>query len=485
MIEPSALTLARHSVALGVRGLRRGPISAALWRIWMPLDVDRVRELPWVAARILRAQPKRVLDIASPKLLASWLTARGLEVVATDVWAQEVEDWRRLTGGALTLETADATQLTYDDASFDAAYSASVIEHIPGAGDTAAMAELARVLKPGGLLALTFPFAREHYDEHVEHDLYGERYTGTPIFFQRHYSAASVGESSIYLTPGERLTVRDLLTAALIQSANDAAVALAEGVGKGDVDRFVGWMNARARRMGLRDTHFMNPDGLDEPGHDSSARDLLTLARAAMRKPIVRSIVARQHAEIAGGRTLTTWNDLLATYPGVYGVKTGHTDDAGWCEVAIARRDGAAVYAVILGSPGRATRNADLAELLTWGLDHYARMRLVKGRAVYASVSVPFVDDRVPLVAARPMRAVVRVDRPLVEKVVAPASVSAPVEEGARLGAVRVRQGGRVVASVPLVAARSVEEPSLARKVGWYAGRALDEAGDMLAGIFG
>ena len=83
------------------------------------------------------------------------------------------------------------------------------------------------------------------------------------------------------------------------------------------------------------------------------------------------------------------------------------------------------------------------------------------------------------------MRAVVRVDRPLVEKVVAPASVSAPVEQGARLGSVRVTQGGRVVASVPLVAARSVEEPSLARKVGWYAGRALDEAGDMLAGIFG
>ncbi len=194
MIEPSALTLARYSVALGVRGLRRGPLRAALWRIWMPLDVDRVRELPWVASRILRARSQRVLDIASPKLLACWLADRGVEVVATDVWAQEVEDWRRLTGDALRFETADATRLQYEDASFDAAYSASVIEHIPGDGDTAAMAELARVLKPGGTLALTFPFAREHSDEHVEHDLYGERYTGTPIFFQRHYSVESVQE---------------------------------------------------------------------------------------------------------------------------------------------------------------------------------------------------------------------------------------------------------------------------------------------------
>lgn len=298
-------------------------------------------------------------------------------------------------------------------------------------------------------------------------------------------AAATVGESSIFLSPGERLTVRDLLSAALIQSANDAAVALAEGVGKGDVDRFVGWMNARAQRMGLRDTHFANPDGLDESGHYSSARDLLKLARVAMRKPIVRRIVRHEHAEIAGGRTLTTWNDLLGTYPGVYGVKTGHTGDAGWCEVAVARRDGAVVYAVILGAPGRAGRNADLAELLTWGLDHYARTRLVRGGATYASAAVPFEDEKLRLVAARPMRAVVRVDRPLVEKVVAPASVSAPVTEGARLGSVRVTQGGRVLASVPLVAARSVEELSFGRKVGWYAGRALDEAGGMLTGIFG
>jgi SAM-dependent methyltransferase len=196
-VEPKASTLARYSVALGARGLRRGPLSTALWRIWMPLDVDRVAELPWVGARILAARPRRVLDIASPKLLACWLVDRGgvEEVVATDVWSEEVDSWRRLTGDGvrgLRLEPADATRLPYEDASFDAAYSASVIEHIPGDGDAAAMAELARVLRPGGVLALTFPYGREHEDEHVQHDLYGERYTGTPLFFQRRYSAESV-----------------------------------------------------------------------------------------------------------------------------------------------------------------------------------------------------------------------------------------------------------------------------------------------------
>jgi SAM-dependent methyltransferase len=168
----------------------------------MPLDVDRVHELPWVGQRIAAAAPGRVLDIASPKLLACWLAERtSSELVATDLWEAEVASWRALTRAAdpsgarwrnLRLEAADATALPYEAESFDAAYSASVIEHIPGDGDTAAMAELARVLRPGGLLALTFPFRPEHEDEFVEHDLYGTRYTGTPLFFQRHYSIESV-----------------------------------------------------------------------------------------------------------------------------------------------------------------------------------------------------------------------------------------------------------------------------------------------------
>jgi SAM-dependent methyltransferase len=220
-VEPKATTLARYSVALGVRGLRRGPLRAALWRIWMPLDVDRVRELPWVGSRILQARPRRVLDIASPKLLACWLADRGEvpEVVATDLWQQEVDDWRRLVDvPGLRVEAADATRLPYEDASFDAAYSASVIEHIPAGGDTVAMAELARVLRPGGVLALTFPYGREHEDDHVEHDLYGERYTGTPLFFQRRYSAESVEQR---LLAGGAFTIveRGLWRKAAVQEA--------------------------------------------------------------------------------------------------------------------------------------------------------------------------------------------------------------------------------------------------------------------------
>lgn len=271
MTEPSASTLARYSVALGARGLRRGPLSAALWRIWMPLDVDRVRELPWVASRILRARPGRVLDIASPKLLACWLADRGGvdQVVATDLWAEEVETWKRLTGGrygALRLEPADATRLPYEDASFDAAYSASVIEHIPGDGDTTAMAELARVLRPGGVLALTFPYGREHADEFVDHDLYGERYTGTPLFFQRHYSAESV-EQRLLASGAFTVLERGLWRKAAVKEAQGTLRRVVPA--RVEIGRFLGPLLMVLGARALTD------GPVEDPGPDNVMRLLL------------------------------------------------------------------------------------------------------------------------------------------------------------------------------------------------------------------
>jgi D-alanyl-D-alanine carboxypeptidase (penicillin-binding protein 5/6) len=297
-------------------------------------------------------------------------------------------------------------------------------------------------------------------------------------------TAAAIGESSVHLQVGEKLRVRDLLAAALIQSANDAAFALADGTA-GSIPAFVRLMNAKARQLGLGHTHFVRPDGLDMPGHYSTARDILKLARVAMKKPLVRHLVAMRSASISGGRRLFTWNDLLGHYPGLIGVKTGHTDDAGWCEVAAARRDGVTIYTVVLGSPSRTQRNSDLARLLAWGQDLFGRIRILFPGRTYATSSIRLAEDRLPLVATRSVSAVIRVDQPLVETVVAPRLVAGPVEAGASLGEVRVSQRGRIVAKEPLVAARTVEEPSLGHKLSWYSGRTLDEAGDMLEGVFG
>ena len=285
--------------------------------------------------------------------------------------------------------------------------------------------------------------------------------------------AAAVGESSIGLRAGDRLTVRELLDGALIQSANDAADALAYYVGKGNEARFVALMNTRARQLGLSDTHYARPDGLDAPGHVSSARDVTKLARLLMRRPIVRSIVRRQSATIAGGRVLHTWNDLLATFPGVFGVKTGHTSAAGWNEVASVDRGGAVVYGTILGSPDRATRNADLSALLRWGLSRYRRIPVLTPGRVYAKVKVGYGRSPVGLVPAKGLVRPVRIDQPFVLRVVAEAVATLPVIRGERLGEIRVYQGSRLLVRRALVAGRTVKRPGALGRASFYAGRTV------------
>ncbi len=289
--------------------------------------------------------------------------------------------------------------------------------------------------------------------------------------------AAAVGESSIPLRAGERLSVRDLLEAALIQSANDAAWALAEHVGQGDVERFVRMMNRRARRLGLDETHFVRPDGLDAPGHVSSARDVTELARILMQKPVVRRIVAMRGATIAGGRRLHTWNDLLGVYPGVVGVKTGHTSAAGWSEVAAVRGPGVTVYATILGSPDRSTRNGDLAELMTWGLSRFRVVPVISAGREYARAETAYDHGSVALVAPRSIRRAVIVRRPLVERIVAPKGVELPVRKGQSLGEVRLYDRNRLIARSPLVAARSIDEPNMLDRATWHIGRAAHNIG--------
>ncbi len=291
-------------------------------------------------------------------------------------------------------------------------------------------------------------------------------------------AAAGVGGATVHLRPGEQVSVQDLVKAALIQSANDAANALADHVGRKTGRSFVALMNLRARSLGLTDTHFVRPDGLDVPGHVSSARDVTRLARFAMRRAVVRRVVTQRAATIAGGRTVRTWNDLLYSFPGLIGVKTGHTSAAGWSQVAAVRRGTVTVYAALLGSPSRARRNADLTALLSFGLGRYRSVSAVSTGRVYARVTTQYGRDAVPLVARRPLARTVRIDRPLVERVVAPAVVGLPVERGQRLGEVRVYDGRRLLGRRVLVAGRSVARPSLAGRAAWYASRVADGVWD-------
>jgi D-alanyl-D-alanine carboxypeptidase (penicillin-binding protein 5/6) len=283
----------------------------------------------------------------------------------------------------------------------------------------------------------------------------------------------TAGGEGIGLRGGEVLTVGELVRAALIQSANDAADALALSVAP-DFPSFARLMNAKARTLHLRDSHFVRPDGLDAPGEVSSARDVTRLAIEAMRVPIVRRTVARTDGAISGGRALHTWNDLLGQVPGVIGVKTGHTSGAGWSQVLAARGQGQVLYVTILGSPSRTQRNADLQKLLVWGLAQYRRVAAIATGRPYASVSLPYGRLSVQLVAAKPVVRSVRVGRPLTERVVAPVVAPLPVRRGQVLGRVEVWSGSRLLGSRALVASRAVSRPDLPGRLGWYASRTVD-----------
>ena len=191
-------------------------------------------------------------------------------------------------------------------------------------------------------------------------------------------NATLIGESEVDLTPGEPgWTVEDLLAALLVRSANDAAVALAEHTA-GSVEGFAFLMNSKAVEMGLRNTNFVNPHGLDHPDHYSSARDLLFMALSGMEDERFARLVGTRSAVIPaapGGRprVVLNSNKLLEDYPGAVGVKTGYTDDAALTLVAAAERGGRRLYAVVLGSTGHF---ADAAALLDYGFEEFSPVTL-------------------------------------------------------------------------------------------------------------
>lgn len=185
-------------------------------------------------------------------------------------------------------------------------------------------------------------------------------------------NAADAGESEIGLYAGESVSVNDLLHALLLQSANDAAIALAEHVG-GSVGGFVEMMNDQVVELGLENTQFVNPHGLDADGHFSSATDLLAIARVGLDDPTFARIVQTTSYDLpvspdGVARTARLTNELVRTYQGAFGVKTGFTDGAGLTLVAGADRDGRRIFAVVMGSEDHF---ADSARLLDFGFEAF------------------------------------------------------------------------------------------------------------------
>ena len=278
---------------------------------------------------------------------------------------------------------------------------------------------------------------------------------------------AEYGESLLGLRPGQLVSVRDLLYGLILRSGNDAAYDLARAAA-GSESRFVAQMNHYAAALGLADTHYANPIGLDQRGNYSSARDLATLTQHLLRIPAFAKIADSRNAvlrSVKPQRRITTINELLRMAPWVTGVKTGHTFGALYVLVGSGRRKGVELISVAIGAPTDEDRFSDNIDLLDYGFAQYKQRRPVRRGADLANPSVRYAGGELPLRAARGVAVGIRPDQHLTVAVRAPQQVEGPIQRGAALGTATVFVDGLRAAQVPLRAARSLPKASLAERV--------------------
>jgi D-alanyl-D-alanine carboxypeptidase (penicillin-binding protein 5/6) len=283
-------------------------------------------------------------------------------------------------------------------------------------------------------------------------------------------SYATPAYSNVGLLPGDTLSVKELLMAALISSGDDAAYALAEHAGgEAGVNGFVDQMNEKAEALGLEDTHFENPIGLDEKGHYSSARDLATMARVAMQDREFREMVSTEYASILTQDReipLASTNELLFSYPPATGIKTGTTPAAGESLVSSASIGDESYVFVVLDSKEERFR-ASLRTLRYGFIAHDRKDLVARGRG-YATMEAPYQRDEVVDLVARGDVAGLTGASPDVEREVdlvdhPPLSAKA----GTRLGRVVVKVDGEEVGRTPLLAKEGYQRPSLGQRL-WY-----------------
>ena len=277
--------------------------------------------------------------------------------------------------------------------------------------------------------------------------------------------------SRMFIDPKMQVPVDDLIKGMIVQSGNDATVALAEGVG-GTVEHFVELMNQQAKALGMKDTTFKNPEGLSAPGHVTTARDLGILATRLMQDfPEDLPYYAIKKYRYHGTPTAndTNRNILLFRDPTVDGLKTGHTDAAGYCLVATAKRDfpnlqGRRLLAIVLGASSELARANEAQKLLNWGYTAFEGLKLFDGNQPVLSPQVWKGTEKTvklgqpqPIVLAVPAGSASRIKT----QVVRPDPLVAPIRKGQQVGTLKILAGDQLLRDVPLVALEEVEQAGI------------------------
>lgn len=287
------------------------------------------------------------------------------------------------------------------------------------------------------------------------------------------YLAKSMGGTQIWLEEGEQMSLRDMLYAVAVGSANDCAVAIAEYLA-GSVESFVAIMNERAAELGMTNTHFVNPTGLDAPDHYSTARDVAILSRYALTLPHLTTLTSTWEYWVRKGTPqevwLTTFNKLIKQYPGCDGLKTGYTSKAGYCLSATASRDGLRLIAVVLGASTAQNRTDSIKALLDYGFQMYKSEKLVtKGEPLGEVKVLHGLADKVEIVSGDdlvyPVKRGESLD--LTKEIRVPEYVEAPINTGEELGEIVFKDAaGNVVAKTQIIAQSGVERAGFGKIVG-------------------
>ena len=273
--------------------------------------------------------------------------------------------------------------------------------------------------------------------------------------------AASMGGTQIWLESGEEMTAEDLIKATAINSANDASMAIAEHIG-GSEEGFVAMMNEKAKTLGMENTNFVNPTGLDAENHYSSARDIAIMSRELLRHEDIKKFSTVWMDTLRNGETgLTNTNKLVRFYKGCTGLKTGTTDGAGSCLSASAERNGVSLIAVSMGSATSNERFASCRTLLDYGFSSFELFTPEVSKEELPPVKV--VKGAVPEISLEfkeisPILLEKGKGKEVKKEIIVEEFRDAPVTKGDNLGKAVFSLNGETVAEIPLIASDNVEK---------------------------
>jgi D-alanyl-D-alanine carboxypeptidase (penicillin-binding protein 5/6) len=281
--------------------------------------------------------------------------------------------------------------------------------------------------------------------------------------------AASMGGSQIFLEPGEEMTVEEMLKGIALASGNDASVALAEKIA-GSEEAFVAKMNAKAKQLGMQNTHFVNVNGLPADNHYTSAYDIAIMSRELLKHPDITKYTGLYQDYLRKDTEKPFWlvntNKLVRFYPGADGLKTGYTSEAKFCLSATAKRDNLRVIAVVLGEPNTKTRNAEVTRMFDYAFSQYSSQPIFKTGDVIGKVRIEKGEvPELQIVAKHPYSVLLKkgdAGEDIRSELQLDSNLKAPIAAGQPLGKLIVYKGDKVVSEFP------IESPQAVGKAGWW-----------------